>query len=91
MKTIWKYVLDADNGAIEMPLGSKILKTATQGTEICIWAFIEDPEADKEIRKFAVYGTGHLIADKDQEYIGTVHMEVEGAPLVFHVFEIACF
>ncbi len=83
MKTIWKFILQPKI-RIEVPCGAKILSVACQCDQICMWALV-DPEAEKELRLFAVYGTGHKVPDNPGTFIGTVLMH--GGSLVFHVFE----
>ncbi len=88
-KTIWKFELETtDNQEIEMPIGSEILTIQTQNVIPCIWALI-DPNADKEVRRFEIYGTGHPIhcdIGVKRNYIGTY--QLYNGSLVYHVFEI---
>lgn len=83
---VWKYILtDAEGTEIEMPKDAKIIHFNSQHGMPCIWVLV-DPEAPKEIRKFKVYGTGHIINEKIISHIGTV--PVADGYLVFHAFEI---
>ena len=68
-----------------MPQGAKILYCAVQRGIPCLWAEVQ-PEAAKEKRRFAIYGTGHPINAANQKYIDS-YMLHDGA-LVFHVFEL---
>jgi hypothetical protein len=84
--TIYKYLLQ-DTQNIELPKGARILSVGQQKNMIFIWAVI-DPTQPKEIRRFHVFGTGHLVPEHIANcgyFIGTVHL-FDGA-LVFHVFE----
>lgn len=84
MNTIWKFTL-TPHGFVEMPAGAKVLTTAAQGDDICIWAEV-DSGAEKETRHFEVYGTGHEMKQDmgiDRRYVGTAFL----GPLVFHVYE----
>lgn len=87
-KTIWKFPIEvADVQKILMPVGAKVLTVQEQNSIPCIWALV-DPEADREIRFFEMFGTGHPIlysAGVSREYIST--FQVRDDSLVFHVFE----
>ena len=90
-KTIWKFPLSVD-GAVEMPVGAKVLTVAAQADErgneqACLWALVDpDPRCEKETRRFRTVGTGHTIVDPGSlEYVGTFMFA--GGALVFHVFE----
>lgn len=83
MKQVWKFLL-AFNTTVEMPEGAKLLCVAGQAEAVCLWAEV-DPTADKVIRHFDVFGTGHNIPAAVREYIGTAH--ICGGSLVFHVYE----
>jgi len=83
MKTIWKYTLDFDT-TLDMPCGAKLLAVQVQHCEPQLWALV-DPGAEKELRTFCVYGTGHELPDDPGRYVGT--FQLSGGELVFHVFE----
>lgn len=87
-KSIWKFGLETtDNQEIEMPIGAEILTVQTQHEQPCLWALVH-PSAEKEIRHFEVFGTGHEVSyptGTDRKYIGTY--QLHGGSLVFHVFE----
>lgn len=68
-----------------MPKGAKILSLQMNNKMPCIWAIV-NPNAEKEVRKFNIYGTGHNITEDDLKYIGTFQMHND--MLVFHLFEI---
>ena len=87
--TIWKYVLKPIC-ALEMPKGAQILSVHAQASsvheDICMWALV-DPTQTKEIREFAVFGTGHPVPPgANMKFLGTAMLN-EGR-LVFHVFEV---
>lgn len=83
MKTIWKFVLQPVC-ELEIPKGAELLSLHEQGEDICLWALV-DPAAEKEVRKFCGFGTGHDVPDTPLKFIGTAHLR--GGALVFNVFE----
>ena len=84
---IWKWTLEVtDTQAITVPVGAKFLDVQMQGGQCCIWALC-DPDAEREQRRIAIYGTGNPMPDSHGEYIATFQMA--GGALVFHAFEIA--
>ena len=90
MKTIHKYPLPVgDLPTIKMPKGAEILCAKTQGGEdITLWAIVET-NADFELRRFCVVGTGKELPSIDGatlEFIDTVLLC--GGKMVFHVFEV---
>lgn len=85
-KTIWKYELKTEDiQSVTMPKGGTILTLQTQNDNPCLWVLV-DPNAEKEVRGFMIYGTGHIIPTEPypHTYIGT-YQHLNG--LVFHVFE----
>lgn len=90
MKTIWKFTLYYGQEVIdiEMPLHAKVLHVARQDDGLCIWAEVE-PAYGREIRKFAVRGTGMPLPEENFVYIGTAHLhDMHGNNLVLHVMEL---
>jgi len=86
MKTVHKYVLHPTIKHVAMPTGARILCVREQGQDICIWVHIDLAETRKEVRTFAVYGTGHVIPDDvNLTYVGTAILQ--GGSRVLHVFE----
>jgi len=87
-KTIWKFKLETTEiQEIEMPMYAEILCVQTQNEIPCLWALV-DPTAEKEIRHFEVFGTGHPIEQDHpyrRNYIGTY--QLCGGDFVLHVFE----
>lgn len=83
---IWKWTLvTTDLQALQMPAGAKILSVQTQGENAQLWALCDDTTA-KEVRHFAIYGTGNPMPDEPGIYVGTY--QLMGGQLVFHVFEL---
>jgi len=84
-KRIWKFTFEpTDNIEIEMPKNAEILTVQTQCEQSCIWALV-NPKEEKEIRKFRLVGTGHIINDNLGKYIGT--FQIMNGQLIFHLFE----
>ena len=85
--TIFKYEVPL-SGVVEIQMrkNAHVLTVQTQGATPYIWAIV-DPEAEMEIRKFYLYGTGHPIdiAFPHQRYIGTFQL-AEGR-FIGHLFE----
>jgi hypothetical protein len=86
MCTIWKFPVPvSDEFPLVLPTGAQFLSVQTQGTLPQMW-FLLDPKARPTHRRFAVFGTGHVIEDLDRlAYLGTFQMN--GGSLVFHLFE----
>jgi len=87
-ETIWKFELKADAYTdISMPKGAHVLCVQEQGGVPCIWAIV-NPSAEKENRRFRVYGTGYPLEIQwnESDYVGT--FQIAGGALVFHVFEV---
>jgi len=90
MKTIWKFPLQsADQQTIKMPAGAELLSVQVQRETVCLWAKV-DPEAAREPRVIAIFGTGHELPEDEStfrlEFIDTFQLH-DGA-LVFHAFEV---
>jgi hypothetical protein len=86
-KTIWKFEIGTNKIIIEMPKGAEILTIQTQYNVPCIWAMV-DPNAEKELRHFEIFETGHEIyfdMGVERKYINS--FQLLGGDLVFHVFE----
>lgn len=84
--SIWKYALEVtDEQAVEMPQHARLLSVQAQGDALCVWALV-NPTADREVRRFYVYGTGQPLpkAMQSQVYIGTAQQH--GGALVWHLF-----
>lgn len=83
----WKWELEVtDKQLLWMPVGAKILDIQMQNTTCCLWALC-DPDAKKETRCLAMYGTNHPMPNETGEYIATFQMH--NGTLVFHVFDIS--
>ena len=90
MKTIHKFLLPCDNlSTIKMPNGAEILCAKTQGgIDISLWAMVET-NADLELRRFFIVGTGSPVPSIDGatlKFIDTVI--IFGGKLALHVFEV---
>lgn len=89
-QAIWKFELPEPDAKVEMPEGAVALSVGVEGLpqRLVLWALV-DPEADTEMRRFAVYGTGHPVPPEVEAaaFIGTTIMEGRGR-LVWHVFDI---
>lgn len=84
---IFKYPVPLDGVAeIQMHKGATVLTVQAQGGIPCIWAIV-DPDAEMEIRRFRLFGTGHpLDIDLPQyRYIGT--FQLAGGGFIGHLFE----
>jgi len=85
--TIWKYNVPVeDEVTLEMPKGARLLSFQAQEYDLVLWALV-DPNANIEMRRFNVYGTGHPIPSIEQQYIGTAQEQGVGS-LVWHLFEV---
>lgn len=76
-----------------MPWGSRILKLASTGNGVCLWALIDIENAKKGVMKtheFRLYATGEEIKDASQlEYLGTLAADSpDGKMEVIHCFEV---
>lgn len=96
MRTVWKVSLPiVDEIAVKIPGGAAIVHVATQGPvgvaelstgePVSVW-FECDPERPPELRRFAIYGTGHMFRHERQQYLGSA--QFDGGGLVFHLYEV---
>lgn len=86
MKTIYKYpVKITDAFTVDLPVGAEILTVQMQNDEPCMWVLVELEPGIRETRAFRIYGTGHMVNDKDS-YIGT--FQQHDGRLVWHLFEV---
>lgn len=86
-KRIWKYEINPNKVIVEMPKGAEILTIQTQNETPCIWALV-NPENEKELRHFEVFGTGQNVycdMGVERKYINT--FQLDNGSLVFHLFE----
>lgn len=86
-KQIWKFPIYPYKTDIEIPIDAEILTVQTQNGIACIWALV-NPNNNKELRHFELYGTGHDISYEtgiEIKYINT--FQIHGGDLVFHLFE----
>lgn len=89
MKTIHKYGIGVrDQMTIEMPVGAEIISIQLQGSNICIWAIVDEEESMTVLRHFKIFGTGHDINSIDAlKYLSTVQEPTDSGAFVWHVFE----
>lgn len=86
MTTIYKYPIAVEDlQLVRMPKGAQIIAAQTQHNMICLWAIVDQREAQMEIRTIEVFGTGHPMEEGTRKHLGTVQF-ADGA-LIFHVFE----
>jgi len=92
MRVVYKYPLEiTDEQWVEWPSFTKPLAIQVQHGVPCIWADVETEQTPSR-QRIVIRGTGHPVADHDDEsgdganleYIGT--FQVEGGALVFHAF-----
>lgn len=83
---IWKWTLaSTDIQTLHLPVGAQVLTVQAQGECAQLWALCHE-KAEKEPRRFAIYGTGNPIPDEPGIYVGTYQL-MDGR-LVLHVFEL---
>ena len=83
--SIWKYPVEVGEFALRMPKGAQVLDVQIQGREPVMWAIV-DTAAEREVRRFRIYGTGHPYEVQRDKYIGT--FQLDSGSLVFHLFEV---
>lgn len=83
-KQVWKFAINPKT-TLEMPKGASILTMQLQNGIPCIWALV-NPENEKELRYFEIYGTGDSIDCVGKKYIGTFQVQ-SSIVLVYHLFE----
>lgn len=90
---IYKYTLpeplpfNACVVELELPRGAWVLDFQVQDSEIRLWAVV-DPNADKEIRRYLVQGTGHPITQVEDLDDLVWEATVQRGSYVWHIFEI---
>ena len=94
MKVIHKYMMGVvgHNSVVEidMPKGAKILDIQIQHNQPVIWAVV-NPKHKEHKHTYHVFGTGSEMTDYDKkhyEYVRTVQENIDGAILVWHIFEV---
>jgi hypothetical protein len=90
MLTIWKYPLqfnlENDIAIVQMPKEAIVLKLSIQNETPTIWAKV-DTEAEMEIRRFKIMGTGFPEPERGR-YIDSLQERRAGAEFVWHIYEI---
>jgi hypothetical protein len=87
MRAVWKYAIQPDDFAVDMPRGARILSVGVQQGDAVFWALV-DPEAPRAARRMRTVGTGHSHPDEFWQgwrFVGTVG-PLHGA-LWFHLFD----
>lgn len=80
---IFKYSISPGPNVIYMPTLTRILSVGNQDGVIQLWALVD--ESNRMIHRLVqVVGTGHLLADGMDKYIGTVVID----PYVWHAFDL---
>ncbi len=88
MRKVFKYDVPVEDVfTLDMPEGAKILSFQTQRDLPMIWALV-NPDAPMQSRKFRLAGTGHPIADYDDELSFVATCQMMGGSLVWHLFEL---
>ncbi len=83
---IWKFQLElTDRQTLSMPIGAELLTIQVQRDVPQLWALC-NPDAEKEPRTIAIYGTGHLVPNEYGKYIAT--FQISNGALIFHAFEV---
>lgn len=97
--TIWKFEFETENVfEIKMPKGAKILTVQTRMEKPCLWAMV-NPEEEKELRKFRIFGAGGdaswSASDMEKmNYIGIYQLSIKNNMLMLdggfvgHLFEM---
>jgi hypothetical protein len=87
MRTIWKYVLNLGATDLSLPKGAKILTADVQYDAIALWAIV-DPEAEREPRRFVIFGTGHPVTVLDERLIYVNTIQLQRGQFIGHIFEV---
>lgn len=84
---IFRYpLIVADEQAVSLPAGAKVLSARWWKDSFCLWAMV-DPKAPMEKRRIRIAGTGHELGDvTNLRFVDTILLEDKG--LVFHVHEV---
>ena len=77
--TVWRFRLGS---VAHMPRGARIVHVGTPEGVLTLWAEV-DPDAEKTLRTFEVFGTGQHIPD----HCVHLHTWIEG-PYVWHLYEV---
>ena len=86
-KVIWKFPLKVtDHQDIVMPKGSIILSVQVQHGTPCLWALINNPEADKEVIQIVTYGTEVATTEAIDRYGFIGSYQLDSGIFVGHVF-----
>lgn len=86
-RTIWKFDLAlTDNQELALPKGSKILHVGLQQGAPRVWVLIDaaDQPIEEETWEVRLYGTGHPVISRAEDYVGILQMHSD--TLILHVF-----
>ena len=86
---IWKYKFKiTDQFSITTKRDSKLLDIKIIDGEPCMW-FLVDEDAEEEVRRFEIYGTGHSLPEDVRGFRRhqKTFTEFNGG-LVWHLFEV---
>lgn len=87
MKTIYKYPLAPKTvNYLDLPKGAEVLSVQEQRGGINVYALVDSTEEETEVFEILMFGTGHKVSERIEEYpfIGTVSLH--NGDLVFHIF-----
>jgi hypothetical protein len=87
VKTIYKYPLGAKTvNYIELPKGAEVISVQEQRGGVNVYALVDNEIEETETFEVLMYGTGHKVTERidDYKFLGTVSMY--GGDLVFHIF-----
>ena len=87
MITIYKYPLMSQVNEIEMPFATILSVGLDPSNTPCIWATV-DTNSEKEIRRFALIGTGWPLDDFIEKYHMNFLNTIKEGSYMWHVFEL---
>jgi hypothetical protein len=82
---VYKYSLgspDPSGCIVSMPKDAQVQHAATQGSELCVWALVDD-KAPLVPHGFLVVGTGWPLQGHPGRFVSTIG----SGPFVWHVFD----
>lgn len=84
MNTIHKFPVAMDNFVLKLPTDAQVLCVQVQRDNPQLWVKLNS-EQDAVDRRFIVVGTGHVVPDGYDTYIGS--FQLYGGSFVGHLFE----
>ncbi|MHC4616807.1 MAG: DUF7352 domain-containing protein [Planctomycetota bacterium] len=85
MLTIQRYMLDAKEAHIQMPVGAKVLAVQMDLERARIWAEIDTQQKKMKERIFRIISTGEEIDFENREFVGTFQTK---AGVAYHLYEV---